>query len=341
MLLSIIIPFFNTYEKSVILRQNIIETLTNNCNIEFILVNDGSIDSTLNNLINYFKIFRGSNNLKIIDQDNRGPGGARNSGLKEAKGKYIWFVDSDDNINIPIVYKRLIQAIESGLSFDFIDFNIKENSKVISSMGSIEPGYHTFFRNKYLNLGRIVTKVICKEVFLNNNIIYPEKHLYEDNYLIYILPDFLNSFFKFEDVVYEYIANPSSITRQEFNRKYYDRLLTSYRGLVDHYHQNNKKIEAGVCERFNEIFYENTLLYLISGILKKNINKSELIEIKKILEWYNFLRRLYDIPLLNSERRGIKAKVLFKFINTLLFFVEGKDWYIYFSNLNKEEWKIK
>ena len=155
------------------------------------------------------------------------------------------------------------------------------------------------------------------------------------------MPNFLNKFFKFNDTVYEYLENQNSITRQKFNRKYYDRLLTSYKGLEDHYYLNNKKIEEDVLVRFNETFYENTLLYTIDGILKSKIDKRELIEVKKIIEWGKFLQKKYNFNFIISNKRSFKAKVLFEIINILSFFFGAKDWYSYFLNLNKEEWKIK
>lgn len=341
MLLSIVIPFFNTFDRSESLRRIIKRTLTENKDIEFILVNDGSVDATFSKLIDYYKEFSKSSCLKIIDQENKGPGGARNNGLKNATGKYIWFVDSDDNIDISNAYERLQQAIELDVNFDFIDFNIRENNKITNSMGNVESGYYPSFENKYLYLGRIVTKIFCRDVFIINNVTYPEKVIYEDNYLIYILPIFLNNFFKFNDAVYEYVENQNSITRQKFNRKYYDRLLTSYEGLENHYYLNNKKIEEGVLVRFNEIFYENTLLYIIDGVLKGEIDKRELMEVKKIIEWCNFLKKKYNFKFIISNKRSFKIKILFEIIYILSIFFGSKDWYSYFLNLNKEEWKIK
>ena len=61
--------------------------------IEFILVDDGSLDNSLE-IINLFAKY--DSRIKIIKQENAGPSKARNTGLKEAKGQYISFIDSDD-----------------------------------------------------------------------------------------------------------------------------------------------------------------------------------------------------------------------------------------------------
>ena len=62
-------------------------------NFEVIISDDGSTDNT-NSLV---KSFQSSSNLNLtyVEQENRGPGAARNHGLEYAKGDFIIFVDSD------------------------------------------------------------------------------------------------------------------------------------------------------------------------------------------------------------------------------------------------------
>jgi glycosyltransferase involved in cell wall biosynthesis len=61
--------------------------------IEILCVNDGSKDSSLDILREYEKK---DSRIKVFTQENSGPARARNVGLKNAKGEYIWFVDADD-----------------------------------------------------------------------------------------------------------------------------------------------------------------------------------------------------------------------------------------------------
>lgn len=85
---STIIPIYN--------RANLIQHTINsileqeNCDTEIIVVDDGSTDGTIDKLAIY------GNKIKIIRQQNKGPGAARNLGISHAKGKYITFLDSDD-----------------------------------------------------------------------------------------------------------------------------------------------------------------------------------------------------------------------------------------------------
>ena len=90
-LVSIIVPVFNV-EKYL---SRCINSLVaqDYKQLEIILVNDGSTDSSMTICKEYEKK---DNRIKIINQQNQGLSMARNAGLKLAHGKYICFVDSDD-----------------------------------------------------------------------------------------------------------------------------------------------------------------------------------------------------------------------------------------------------
>ena len=81
--------------------------------IEIICVDDGSTDDSLI-VLNNLKSKYG--NIKIICQENSGPGVARNTGIKNAKGEYIAFLDSDD---IYLDNDALEKMYTSGKSNDF------------------------------------------------------------------------------------------------------------------------------------------------------------------------------------------------------------------------------
>lgn len=92
---SIIIPVYNVEEYlEECLDSAVNQTLKD---IEIICVNDGSTDNSLDILKKYERKYK---NITIINQENKGLSGARNSGLKIAKGKYVYFFDSDDIIDI-------------------------------------------------------------------------------------------------------------------------------------------------------------------------------------------------------------------------------------------------
>ena len=78
-------------------------------NFEIIIVNDGSTDSSAKIISEYEKKYEF---IKVVTQKNTGLGGARNAGMKVAKGKYIGFVDSDDFVSKEMYEKLYLKAIE-------------------------------------------------------------------------------------------------------------------------------------------------------------------------------------------------------------------------------------
>ena len=113
---SVIIPVYNV-------EPYLDECLDSTCNqtqknIEIICINDGSTDNSLNILQEYEKR---DNRISIISQDNRGASCARNIGMQHAKGKYIYFLDSDDYLAHDAL-EMLVNTMETG-NLELLLFN--------------------------------------------------------------------------------------------------------------------------------------------------------------------------------------------------------------------------
>lgn len=102
---SVIIPIFNA-EKTL---KRCLDSLVAERypNMELILVNDGSKDSSLIICQDYAERFE---NVRVIDKENGGVSTARNAGLDAAQGQYILFVDSDDYV--PDNFFSILDATE-------------------------------------------------------------------------------------------------------------------------------------------------------------------------------------------------------------------------------------
>ena len=114
-LVSVIVPCYNV-EKFLDDCLKSIEAQTYK-NFEVIFVNDGSKDNTLQILKNFCEK---KENCFVIDQQNTGLSGARNTGIAHAKGEFVYFMDSDDYID-PITLEVLVREIKETQS-DFVTF---------------------------------------------------------------------------------------------------------------------------------------------------------------------------------------------------------------------------
>ena len=194
---SIIIPVFNVEEYI----EECLDSVINQTfkDIEIICINDGSYDSSLDILKRY-----GDRDprIKIITQFNKGPGGARNTGLDIAQGEYIYFIDSDD-----IIKRNGIREMYQQVNFknlDMLKFNLMtfedETHKNKALYQRVKPAF-------LKELGDVIfdSETIGSDVFtLSPNmqssffkreavkdIRFPEKLIFEDN--LYLIEALLNS----------------------------------------------------------------------------------------------------------------------------------------------------
>ena len=107
-IITFIIPAFNS-QKTIACAINSVLNQTNS-NYQIILVNDGSTDGTPNICERYQKKY--PDKIKYISQENRGLGGARNTGLRLAESDYVSFLDSDDWL-MPQYVETLVCYIEA------------------------------------------------------------------------------------------------------------------------------------------------------------------------------------------------------------------------------------
>ena len=340
MLLSIIIPFFNSFKFSEDIRKVIDKSLKEYSDIEFILIDDGSIDSTFYFLKEYFEEYSNTKNIKIIKQDNSGPGAARNNGLTLACGEFVWFVDSDDSINLDIALNELKKHKKEFNDFDFIDFNIMSEDLVHNSM-KINPGVYFDVKDidMYMRLGRIVTKIFTRKFLINNSIKFMERCFYEDNYLIFILPIYITKFIKSDKTAYLHNTTYPSITRGGFSEKFYDRLLSAYAGL-DYNVRHCKSIQKGCLISFYNLFLLITYKHITRGIESKEINPDQYKNLEKCFEWLNFIEEKYNIKYIdNVKKTKFKKRFrLFK-LKRLVKKYKAIDNYNYFNCMNKNNWK--
>ncbi len=105
MLFSLIVPVYNTKEYLEDCLHSI--SIQDFEDYELIIVDDGSTDGSERISDNYCLE---NKNAKVIHQSNQGLAGARNTGLKAAKGEWIWFIDSDDFI-VPGALSALVERM--------------------------------------------------------------------------------------------------------------------------------------------------------------------------------------------------------------------------------------
>ena len=172
MILSIIIPVYNVEKYINGTLSSIYNQQANESMFEVIVVNDGTPDNSMEIVEKYKKSHY---NLTIINQHNQGLSIARNKGFKEASGKYIWFVDSDDKIE-PKSLCSLLNVLEQEQS-DILGFGLTKISDDNSIIGFESP----FLKQKYYSMYGYT--YLGRSLYNKINIGVVQRYLYRKRFL--------------------------------------------------------------------------------------------------------------------------------------------------------------
>lgn len=182
-LVSVIIPIYNASQYL----SNTIECILNQTykNLEVILLNDGSSDISLD-ICNSYK--EKDSRIIVIDKENSGQADSRNVGIDACTGKYIYFADSDDEMD-PNLIITAVEGIQKD-DYDLYIFNYfntyVENGKRsdLKERAFLEGVYDLsndkeklkFYTNNYLNYGcgfEVWNRLYRADIIKDNNIRFP------------------------------------------------------------------------------------------------------------------------------------------------------------------------
>lgn len=154
---SIIIPVYNTEEfVEEAVRSIMNQTLQD---IEIIIINDGSTDNSLSIIE---RLSLEDKRINIYSHNNQGVSISRNKGIEKAKGKYLYFMDSDDCLESEALEACYIKSEENNLDLIFFDADIlnKNNNFNISLK---------YQRKEYTNPSQIYSGTQILTILINNN----------------------------------------------------------------------------------------------------------------------------------------------------------------------------
>lgn len=181
-LLSVIIPAFNC---APIIKRCLYNVDFEDC--EIIVVNDGSIDNTIEVVEQYSALYP---NVRLVNKENEGASSARNLGIEQANGKYVAFIDADDfwfssgikrivelaeQTEADIV-KYIITHVENGQPIPEQDLaKVEMKTEIIKGQGKALERYD-------ISDYHVVDAVFKRSVIVDNNIRFQtDLHLHEDD----------------------------------------------------------------------------------------------------------------------------------------------------------------
>lgn len=319
-LLSIIVPVYNVEQY---LRKCIESILSQKyTDFELILIDDGSIDNSGKICDEYAAKDK---RIVLIHKENEGVSIARNLGLNLAKGKYITFVDSDDEYYTDELLSDNMSILLKNRDIDIIQFpfitsdNIgNETSSFTGYIRGRENIFRSLFEYEYIN-GYPWNKIYKSYIF--KDLRFPEGQRFEDIYLLYDILDNINCIFCSNKGFYKYLLRNDSFTNLDYSiEKYKDefKYLTKGLRLVLEY----KNIVKGRVSIYKYFFHQ-----LICAQKKYGMN----CFYEEIDFFQNIRLSKRDISYMLRSTKSIKEKVSF-----FLLFVCGYKLYLrVLKNVNK------
>ncbi len=190
--LSIVVPVYNTYPY---LRE-CLDSIINQTykNLEIIIVNDASPYEE-DEIICKEYAEKDNRIVYIKHTENKFQGGARNTGIKAATGKYITFVDSDDYIYNNTLYEKSINQFTDDIDIIYINTKILENEKLVDTNWIKKQDFDKIIiydKIKHYNPA-VWCKIFKSKDFIDNDLYFLEKLKFEDldfwyRYLIKVKP---------------------------------------------------------------------------------------------------------------------------------------------------------
>lgn len=233
--ISVIVPVYNV-EKYL---QKCIESIIHQTfkDLEIILVNDGSTDRSLEILREYEKR---DSRITVIDKANGGVSEARNIGIDIAKGKYLYFADSDDYMHSQLLEIMHEQIVKHGCDMTICDMcyvregeKTKEENEILDVkreeidsaiyVQTMEEAFSLMFRDKHIEFIIPINKLYSADLF--REIRYPVGRIHEDEYTTYKLIYQSKKIVYITIPLYYYVRRRNSITTSAFSEKRFDRVL--------------------------------------------------------------------------------------------------------------------
>lgn len=249
-LVSIIIPVYNASSTL----QRCVESIINNDykNVEIILIDDCSKDSSLEVcklLSDHY-----DNVIYYHNDVNKGVSYTRNVGLKNCKGKYILFIDSDDYVEHNYISSLLnikIKYPDSFLLCGYLNEDMKYNQRIddilysTNDIDNISIEYLEELHNKTL-LQQLWNKIFIKDIIIDNNVLFDESISVGEDFKFIL--EYLK-YSKYKDIyvinksLYHYMRDQSTSLMYNVNYTHLDVSLNNMQMLYKLLSKSDKEID--------------------------------------------------------------------------------------------------
>ncbi len=305
--ITVIVPVYNV--------ENYLEEAINSVisqtykNLEILIIDDGSTDNSSQICDKYAKK---DIRIKVFHQTNKGLSGARNTGLKNATGKYIMFLDSDDKFE-PQACETMYKFIERTKADYAIGnyINIDEDGSKWETPIFKKDTYKEFtlsikdYEKSFYIMNSAVWNKIFRKSFLDSlNITFVERLPAED--AIFTTTCFIKSkkVCYIPEIIYQYRQRYSNSISNSCSKKYFDGINKAYNIIYQNFKDNN---EIG----FYRYFYAKSMNYILYKFIDSTkLERQERIEILQNMKWFYELSIEIKVPTILKSVKYILESII-------------------------------
>ncbi len=264
-LFSVIIPAYNCEKYLYKCLDSLLFQKYNN--YELIIINDGSTDNTLKIINEYNSKF--NKKIKIITKNNEGVSAARNDGMKNAKGKYITFIDCDDYVSTNY-FNDMEDMIKINKDIDLYNFGFfseveNKHGKMISqdiinykevlynSRKDIKENLISLYDNTMLY--NPVNKIYRRSIIEKFQIQFPNYDWGEDVEFNRLYLNNINSFYNSSKCLYHYVREGSNSITKKYKKELFKirkKEFFEFNQYFEKWKINKKEYYEFSCRRYIE-----------------------------------------------------------------------------------------
>lgn len=301
---SIIVPIFNVEELVIGCLTSIQkQTFTD---FEVLCIDDGSTDKS-GILAEQFA--EKDNRFRVVHQENKGLSGARNTGIKVAKGAYIYFVDSDDYIHpraleilCDVMQKYPSDVVGGGFvkTSDVYGGHFPEIKEEDLRVTVYDNPFQAFLRRRDIMTG-VWTRLYSRQIF--DSVRFVEGIYFEDVPFTTTVMATIGRMAVVKAPLYYYYQNPSSIMRTSFNIK----KVASYVTVIQTVYDTISRIRPQDINQVRRCILNQRFKMMINQAVRKQKDK----QVRRVLfdEIHKQVIPLYQSGRISFEGLKIKHRI--------------------------------
>ena len=263
-LVSVIIPVYNVEPYIETCLQSVTnQTITRG--VECILVDDCGTDNSIQIAQRFVDTYQGNISFAILHHDqNRGLSAARNTGIRNSNGEYLFFLDSDDQIVTDCI-EGFLRIVQEHPGIDLVQGLLKQDTPYMNQFLTKELPTYTedwrYIKRALLNYDILpvcaANKMLRRQLIIDNDLFFKEGIIHEDNYWSFFLAKHVRSLAIYKEQCYLYTENCNSIMKA-INR---EKEIHSYQTMIREFCANVDGFQRGA---------QRLCIYLLMDIMLRS-----------------------------------------------------------------------